>query len=140
MEIKAIREGNLLKPYTNHDQDKVAKLNEGEMMLVNIKQPRSPKLHNLYFLILNKVFENQEFFKSQYHLRKFLEMAAGHYEKAYLPNRKTGEIIEQFWPATIAYHALDHEQFKALFDAVLIEINRNFDFDRQTLIDEALNS
>jgi hypothetical protein len=103
---------------------------------VSIKQPRSPALHRLYFQILDKLFENQEFFKNKYHLRKFLEMAAGHYQKAYLPNRATGEIVEQFWPASIAYKELSNEEFKELFELVNQQIRANFDLDPDKLIEE----
>jgi len=136
MDIKVIRNGQGLRPFEKEDLEKLEQLSSEQMLVVSIKQPRSPALHRLYFQILDKVYENQEYFNNKYQLRKFLEMAAGHYQKAYLPNRATGEIVEQFWPLSIAYTELGNQEFKELFNLVNQQITKNFALDPDQLIEE----
>lgn len=136
MKIRVARDGNKLKAAKTEDLTQIQKLKEGEMVLIKVQRIRNPKLHRKYFALIRKVYENQSFFKEQEQLRKFLEMAAGHYEKCYLPNRLTGEIVEQFWPKSIAYSQLDGDGFQKLYEKVMDEVIRNFDFDPELLEQE----
>lgn len=136
MRIRVARDGNKLKAAKTEDLSQIKRLKEGEMVLISVKRIRNPALHRKYFALLKKAFENQSFFNEQEHMRKFLEMAAGHYQKCYLPNRDTGEIIEQFWPKSIAYTELDGDAFQKLYDKVMDEISRNFGFDPELLENE----
>lgn len=136
MELWVGRSGNSLKPAKDQDLKKLKKFKEGEMILVRVDRPRNPKLHRKYFALIKVTFENQEYFQDIEHLRKFLEMAAGYYEIAYLPNRKTGEIVTQYWPKSIAWDKLGQDEFQELFEGVLQQIYLNFNFDPESLENE----
>jgi hypothetical protein len=137
MQIKIARKGNYFAPAEQADLDKLQELSEGDMQVATLTKPRNPMWHRQYFAIIRTVFENQEFFNELYDLRKFLEMAAGYYYKAYMPDRSTGEIKQLFWPQSIAYENMDQVEFQRLFGKVLKQVEANFGLDPEALAKES---
>lgn len=139
MKLELIRSGNYLAPANDNATERLKKIPDGHYAVAQITQPRDPRHHKAYFAMIRKVYENQTIFPNEYHLRKFLEMAAGHYEKAYLPNRDTGEIVTQYWPLSISYTELDQTQFRDLFEGVKDQVAVNFELDVDETLKEAKN-
>jgi len=133
VKIKLAREGKKLKPAKVEDLQELQKIPEGEMFQVTYQRIRNPKLHRKYFAVIQQVYLNQEFFKDQEELRKFLQIAAGHYQVAYLPKPKTGEVKQLIWPKSIAFHNLDEGEFRELYKAVLEQAEKNFGISAELL-------
>lgn len=131
--IKLAREGQYLKAAKLEDLQEIQKIPEGEMFQVSYQRIRNPKLHRKYFAVIQQVFFNQEFFNNKEELRKFLQIAAGHYQVAYLPKPKTGEVKQLVWPKSIAFHKLDEEEFRGLYKAVLQKAEENFGISAELL-------
>lgn len=135
-QIRVARSGNVLKAAKTEDLQSIKKLPEGELVKITVQRVRNPRLHRRYFAVIQTIYENQSFFTDREHLRKFLEIAAGHYTVAYMPKPSTGEIKELIWPKSIAYGALDQDSFSELYDEVLVQAEKQFGLEAKLLHQE----
>lgn len=93
----------------------VGVLAPNDTMAISYRFPRSPRFHRLYFLILSRVFNNQEAFTVDEKFRKWAEMGAGHVE--YIPHPHTGVLT--VYPRSIDYESLDDLAFSEVFTGVM---------------------
>ena len=96
--------------------DALRKIALGTVLPVEFKDPRrrSTQHHRWFFALLNKIFANQEYFKSVDHLRHALLIRLGHYDEVKL---KDGRVMQI--PHSMAFHKMPRDEFeKFAADAV----------------------
>lgn len=83
----------------------------GDVVSFSYYFPRSGPFHRRHFAILGALFDMQERFEDPEHLRKWLEVGAGHF---FMVADEHGEVIKI--PDSIAYHRLDDVEFSRHHD------------------------
>lgn len=80
----------------------------GTVLPVEFRDPRrrSTQHHRWLFALLNKVWANQEYFKSVGHLRHALLIRLGHYDEVKL---KDGRVLQI--PHSMAFHKMTRDEF-----------------------------
>lgn len=82
-------------------------------MKLTWSEPRSGPFHRRHFAMLNVVFENQEAFDDEDHMRKWLEVGAGYADLVPGPDGKPVAM-----PKSISYDSLDQAEFEPIHKAV----------------------
>jgi hypothetical protein len=82
-------------------------LRVGETLVLSWSEPRSPALHRAHFALLNRIFAAQQRFETLDTLRAWVTIGAGHCDTVPGPD---GVMVVT--PRSIAYDALDEEQFR----------------------------
>lgn len=80
----------------------------GTVLPVEFRDPRrrSGAHHRWFFALLNKVWANQDYFKSADHLRHALLIRLGHYDEVKL---KDGRVVQI--PHSMAFHKMERDEF-----------------------------
>jgi len=89
-------------------------MSNGDLCKVEYIKSRNYENHKRFFKFIEVAFDNQDFYDNPEHLRKALQMAAGHYEVLVIQN-KEGEVSTQYIPKSIEFEKLDEEEFQELF-------------------------
>lgn len=114
--------GNVgLVPTDAAGEEALRKFKDGAHVTVEVKQPRNPYHHRLFFALLHKVFENQERFPTEDHLRLALTYEAG-YVKEYA--MRDGLLLTV--PDSISYEEMDQKAFEDYFNRVCDIILRDY--------------
>ena len=92
----------------------ITSMNNGELCKVEFIRKRNYENHKRFFKFIEVAFDNQDFYDNPEHLRKALQMIAGHYETLVIQN-KEGEVNTQYIPKSIEFEKLDEEEFQELF-------------------------
>ena len=87
-------------------QAHVERMEHGELVSFEWRQPRSLPFHRRFFVLLNKLFERQETFANEDDLRAWLTIGAGHV--TYLPGID-GQLCAL--PKSIAFDAMENNDF-----------------------------
>lgn len=96
---------------------------------------RCPGLHRKYFSMLHTAWENvpENFdYRSFEAFRKAVQVAAGFFEPVHCWIE--GEYIEQRFPVSIAYQALNNDQFKELYDKVNFVLCEKYNMNTESFI------
>lgn len=100
----------------------------GDHVFVDHRRPRNIKHHRLFFALLNKVFANQEHFKSVDELRFALMIRLGRVKEIRL---KGSEV--HLMPESINFESMDQDEFRELFESavnfILTEVIPGLDRD-----------
>lgn len=118
------------QPLNDHDRETSDKIPSMEEALFVMQRPRNSAFHRKYFAMLKIVFDNQEQFKNQEHLRHYLQMKAGFVDIVATPNGT------MHLPSSIAYDKMDATQFEDLYEKVLVEVLSFINLERETLEQE----
>lgn len=111
MEILLRRDfGPVLRPCDEAGETALKRVGQGKIVTVNVKQPRNPQHHRLFWALMSKVYENQSHFKSVEQLVSAVKIATGHTETVVL-KRGTYEI-----PKSISFAAMDQGEFDIFYD------------------------
>ena len=121
MEILLRRDfGPVLRPCDEIGETALKRVGQGNIVTCNIKQPRNVQHHRLFFALMSKVFENQQYFSSVEQLVTALKLAIGHTD-VIKTKRGTFEI-----PKSISFAKMDQPAFDAFYtravDFVLAEV------------------
>jgi hypothetical protein len=92
-----------------------------DVMMVEIRKPRNIRHHQLYWVLLGKVFENQERYPSIEQLHGAVKVAAGIRQEFTLPSGQVGWI-----PGSIAFHKMEQIEFNEFYDKVCDLIAAHF--------------
>lgn len=107
-----------LRPATDDGRDKVKRWKVGDVVVCEVRRPRSQKFHRLYFGLLNMVYENSEWCEETWpkfeRFREAVQMQAGHFEET-----KSIRGNTMYRAASIAFHKMDDDQFHELFNRVV---------------------
>lgn len=126
--------GNVgLVPIDEAGEDDLRKLADNSRVVLEVKQPRNPYFHRLFFAMLKKVFENQDRFPTEDHLRIALTYEAGYFKEYPMSN---GLLVTV--PDSIAYEAMDQKEFEEYFNRVADVVMRDYmpDWTSETLVTE----
>lgn len=88
---------------------KVEAMEPGETLAFSWREPRSPKFHRLFFVMLADLFDRQEQFADVDQLRAWLTVGAGYCE--FVPG-PTGRMVAL--PKSIAWERMDDTEFREL--------------------------
>jgi hypothetical protein len=95
-------------------QAAVREMEVGETMRFSFKIPRSPGFHKRHFVIINRVFEQQEQFEDDEKFREWIQVGAGFCDLLPGPNGKPVAISR-----SIAWEALEDAEFAEHHAAVI---------------------
>lgn len=103
------------KPAWDSDLEAFKKIKAGEIMEVEIKKARNPKLHNKFFSLLNLAFSNQDLYDNKDEFREDLTIEAGYYIERV--NKFTGEVKK--YAKSISFASMDDLEFQDLYSDIL---------------------
>lgn len=113
-----------LVPMYDADYEEKKKLKLGEAYTAEIRLSRNPRFHQKYFALINAAWEllpqrKKDGLRTCENFRKYIEVAAGHCETFYSPQRK--EWVEI--PKSIAFDKMDEAEFSDLYNRVRFVID-----------------
>lgn len=113
-----------LVPMYDDSYEEKKKLKLGETYSAEIRLVRNPQFHKKYFSLINAAWEllperQQTGFRTSENFRKYIEVAAGHCDTFYSPQRK--EWVEI--PKSIAFDKMDEASFSDLYNKVRFVID-----------------
>jgi hypothetical protein len=116
MELYLLNTAGGLKPLYDADYDEKKKLKIGETYKATLKVPRNLAFHRKYFALINCAWEylteeQQEPFANSEQFRKYLEVAAGHYDQWFSPDYGITLRI----PKSIAFDKMSGDEFGELY-------------------------
>lgn len=131
MEIALVKQmNNSLVCAFDSDYEVIKKLKLGEIYFFEVKKERNPAFHRKFFALIKMVFENQEHYNNFDKLRKDLIVSAGFYEEH---TTVWGEVVQE--AKSISFSKMSEDEFEELYNRVIDEIIKWFNFDKQSIID-----
>ena len=133
MTIKLVmrRSGFWLIPTDGIQEKCLHRLKQGKEVEVEIKQPRNPQHHRLFFALLNITQHQTEDFPSTDMLLTWLKIKLGHVDVMIWDEGKTYYV-----PKSISFASMDQDSFRDFFDRALDVIVQRYGFDRPALLKE----
>lgn len=119
---------NSFLPAYDSDYETMRKVKVGETIQVSFSKPRNIGHHRKFFALINMVFENQEIYKNQDHLRKELTMKAGYYD-----NYINHKGIEKYEAKSISFGSMCQDDFEDLYQRFLDAVEEIFQFDSELI-------
>jgi hypothetical protein len=114
---KASRNGRVgLVPADPETADAIAKMEDGECVLVRPIKIRSLRWHRLYFALCREIGQNQDPARDEDSIDYELRVLAGHYNV--LHARKGNQLYEVRAPKRIAFDKLTAQQWEALWPSL----------------------
>ena len=131
MKITLVKQlNNTFKIAYDSDYEKAKKIKAGEPYEFEYKQVRNLKFHKKFFALMNLLFQNQELYKNLDHLRKDLTVESGYYD---LRVNIHGEELKE--AKSISFASMSEDEFSEFYNAVLDNIVKYFNFEKQEIID-----
>jgi len=116
-----IKHNGGLLPMDDAGTEALAKIAKGREVLVEVKTPRNPRFHRLFFGLLNLLVENSGAFINVEDALKRVKIACGEVDE--LIDADTGQVF--YTLRSIAFASMDQTRFSALFDlAVKVIVER----------------
>ena len=122
-----------LVPLYPADLDGKKRLRLGEEYEVSIKRPRNIRFHRLFFALLNIGHQNTSLELPFEAYRKYVIMKAGFYN---VYNTGKGQFFEA---QSIAFGAMDEDQFKEVYNRVLDVIIEDIGAGKEEIENELIN-
>lgn len=122
-----------LQPIDDLGRERLRKIKLGDLVTADIKQPRNVRRLQLYWALIQKVYENQQRFKSPENLSDALKVYVGHCEALKL---RDGTIVQA--PKSIAFANMEEPEFAMFLDRVIDVVATEIipNLDRTALRDE----
>jgi len=92
----------------------ITSMNNGELCKVEFIRKRNYENHKRFFKFIEVAFDNQDFYDNPEHLRKALQMIAGHFDTLVIQD-KAGNVTTQYIPKSIEFEKLEEPEFQELF-------------------------
>lgn len=110
------KQGDTLRAVDERSVQGIGKIKNGDLVTVEVKRPRNPNHHRLYWALVSKVWENvdERIYPTPETLHAAIKVATGHRTPFVLPDGTQG-----FIPDSIAFHKMDQTQFDVFFDRVV---------------------
>lgn len=119
------RDGQFL-PITRYDAEEIEKHTDGQLFTVIVASNRSDPHHKFYWLMLNKVVQNNhELWATATHLHDDLKMILGYYRTVI--NHASGGVY--YVPNSTAYKSMDQKEFQEYFEKVVEQLTRILKYD-----------
>lgn len=114
---KTSRNGRFgLVPADSETADALAKMGDGELVLVKPIKIRSLRWHRLYFALCREIGQNQDPQRDESSIDFELRVLAGHYDV--LHARKGNSLYEVRTPKRIAFDKLTADQWRDLWPSL----------------------
>lgn len=110
MKIYLIRKGETFLPLSVEDHDRLKRIKEGGIILIDYKKPRNPLFHNKFMSMVRTVFDNQEQYTDIENLLSVLKVELGHYDTMFYRDLKIRI------PRSISFAKMDELQFTTFYD------------------------
>ena len=122
-----------LKPDSESAYKVLGKIGSGEIVTVDVKdhKRRSVQQHRLFFALLNRAFDNQEYYPTLEMFRYALTVRLGYFEKFKFLD---GEVIPI--PKSLAFANMTHEEFSNFMDKAAEAIGVMLGMDKVELLAE----
>lgn len=124
------RDDGLFMLAHDSDYEEAKKVKTGEAYFYEVKKPRNYKFHRKFFALIKLVFDNQERYSNMEYLRKDLIICSGYYDKRYDLHG-----VEVYEAQSLSFSSMDEDEFSELYNSVVDTICREFNFDKQNIID-----
>jgi hypothetical protein len=105
-------ENGRLAPADVQNAELLSEIGNG-LVTAEIRKPRNPKFHRLFFGLLNLVFKHQNIYPTLEHFLVAMKMATGHVD-AYKIKEKTVYV-----PRSISFSKMDEAAFRQFWDKCL---------------------
>ena len=105
-----------LRPDDEAAEAVLRSIKNGELVSVDVKRPRNPQHHKLFFALAGRVWENLDHKKypTSEDVVTELKIITGHYTKTFIPI--DGKQYTVLTPKSIKFSKLDQVGFAAFFD------------------------
>lgn len=100
-----------LRPVDDAGEAVIAGIGQGEIVKAEIKRPRNPQHHRLFWALASIVAANSEHWRSAEDVVTALKFATGHTEQFKMPS---GQVYEL--PRSISFAAMNQDAFDAFYD------------------------
>ena len=122
-----------LKPDSESAYKVLGKIGAGAVVTVDVKDPRrrSVQQHRLFFTLLNRAFDNQEYYPTLEMFRYALTVRLGYFEKFKFLD---GEVI--LIPKSLAFANMTREEFSRLMDDAAAAIEEMLGMGKDELLAE----
>jgi hypothetical protein len=110
MKIKMVKTLEGLQATDAEGQLALSKIGEGEVVQVEVTQPRNSQFHRRFFALLNLVFDNQERYQSHGELLDALKFGIGHCDTF----MQSG--VQYAFPKSISYAEMTSEEFQDFYN------------------------
>jgi len=122
-----------LKPDSESAYKVLGKIGSGEIVTVDVKdhKRRSVQQHRLFFALLNRAFDNQEYYPTLEMFRYALTVRLGYFEKFKFLDGKVITI-----PKSLAFANMSHEEFSNFMDKAAEAIGVMLGMDKVELLAE----
>ena len=126
-----------LKPDSESAYKVLGKIGSGAVVTVDVKDPRrtSVKQHRLFFALLNRAFDNQEYYPTLDMFRYALTIRLGYFEKFKFID---GEVIPV--PKSLAFANMTHEEFSKFMDEAAEAIEEMLGLGKDELLAEVYST
>ena len=120
-----------LKPDSESAYKVLGKIGAGAVVTVDVKDPRrrSVQQHRLFFTLLNRAFDNQEYYPTLETFRYALTVRLGYFEKFKFLD---GEVI--LIPKSLAFANMTREEFSRLMDDAAAAIEEMLGMGKDELL------
>lgn len=119
MKIFLTRDGDTLKPLSEQDYEKLARIKDGQIIRVDYVKPRNPLFHNKFMSMVRVVFDNQEQYETIEEVMDVIKVGVGHCNTM---EWHGGEIKI---PKSISFSKMDEIEFADFYNrAVTFALSR----------------
>ena len=109
------RFGKSLMPADEQAAEWLAKVPNGDCVMLEGRRPRNIGHHRKLFALLRIVVANQEHFKSEEHLLDALKVMTGHVKEYSSLNGDVRYVV----PKSISFESMGQEEFSLLYDKMV---------------------
>jgi len=113
--IACMKSNGMLVPMDEAAQETLRSIKNDREVLVEVKTPRNPRFHRLFFGLLNLLVENSGAFINVEDALKRVKIACGEVDE--IIDADTGQVF--YTLRSIAFASMDQTRFSALFDLVV---------------------
>lgn len=122
------RVGNTLIPDGEESVSALAGLQFGKSFMAEVKQPRNPAFHRLYFSICKRIGDGTGHDAEQ--ISTVFKLATGHYDS--IRSKSYGELKI---PKSISFARMDNTTFREFFDKCIVVAFEQWGVERESLAD-----
>ncbi len=112
-----------LRPVDEAGEDAMRKIGQGEILTVEVKQPRNIKHHRMFWALMSLVWQNldNDRYPTVEDFVDAVKITVGHRKRIELPTGAVG-----FIPQSIAFNKMDQTEFSAFYERVCDAIAKYF--------------
>ncbi len=133
MKALFVKHLNSLVPTGQAAEDLLAKWKMGDKIMVEVRRPRNPQHHRLFFALAKAVVDNTDRYKTVDLFVAACKIYAGHYDEIQMTDGRVGLI-----PKSISFESMSQDEFDPFFDRALDLASKVLSVDAPTIRDEIM--